>query len=92
MDIKQIREVQKNLDNALYEVIKENPGKKCAWYIAHPSVIDLARADMDANNAAKSVHRRLEGGAGLSRSFDRSASRLKARKLIWSTNQTWSAR
>lgn len=92
MDVKQIREVQKKLDSALYEVIKANPGKKCAWYVSDPSVMELAREDMDASSAAKPAHRRLAGGAGLARSFDRAASRLKARKLIWSTNQTWSAR
>lgn len=96
MDIKQIREVQKNLDAALYEIIKANPGRKCAWYIGHASVVDLARQEMSNNHAAKvKANHASNYGAesiNLARVFDRAASRLKARGLIWSTNQTWSAR
>lgn len=96
MELNQIREVQKKLDAALFEVIKANPGRKCAWYIGQPSVVDLARQEMSNHHAANLSAKRESNydteAYNLSRVFDRAASRLKARGLIWSTNQTWSAR
>jgi hypothetical protein len=84
--------IRDQLDTAILAVIKDNPNRKCAWIIADASVIDLAEKDMRFNNENKPLRQQRGGSAGLARVFDRAAARLKARGLIWSTNQKWSAR